>query len=84
VLDWAHRLVLDEVRQGDAEESPALENLVAAGLVARVGDAYEVTDAGRAALDASEPSRLEAWSWRVLAAAGVVLAVGVVVGWLTG
>jgi hypothetical protein len=84
MLDWAHRLALEAVQDGGADASVALDDLVASGLVVRAGDSYHVTDAGRAALAASRPSRAEAWSWRVLAASGIALAVGIALGWLTG
>jgi hypothetical protein len=84
VLDWPHRLALDAARDGTAEPSPALDDLVATGLVVRDADRWELTDAGRAALAASTPSRVERWSWTVLAVCLVVLAIGVVVGWVAG
>jgi hypothetical protein len=84
MLDWVHRLALTAVSRGDADVSPALENLIACGLVTRSDNdgRLEITGAGRAALEASEPSRLEAWSLRVAAVGLVGLALGTVLGWV--
>ena len=84
MLDWGHRLALTAVDRGVAEESPALENLVAARLVERgpASDELRITDAGRAGLQASEPSRLESWGIRMAAVGAVALALGTVLGWI--
>lgn len=66
MLDWPHRSVLRAVAEGDTDASPALDDLVAAGLVQRTGDALEVTSAGHAALAASD-GPLEVWGWRLVA-----------------
>jgi hypothetical protein len=81
MLDWAHGVALNAAANGDTDDSPARRNLVRAGLLAGDGT---LTDAGRAALAASEPSRTERWSLGVFAGAASILAVGVVVGWLAG
>jgi hypothetical protein len=83
VLDWAHRLTLRSVEQGTVDDSPALRNLVASGLVARRDDGrYEVTPAGRVALDAG-PSRWARIGWVVLTVAAVILLGDTVAGWVT-
>ena len=47
--------------------------------------AYEVTDAGRVAMEASEPpSRLERWALGLLVLAGGLYAVAVLGEWLFG
>ena len=85
MLDFAHGLVLRAVADGDDDpESPALDNLLATGLVTRCADGagYEVTPAGRAALEAGEPGRGER---RFQTVAGAVLAVCgaiILVGWI--
>jgi hypothetical protein len=90
MLDWAHRLVLRSVADGDDDpESPALDNLLATGLVARCsdGEGYEVTPAGRAALEAGEPGRSErrfqTVALAVLAVCGAIILVGWTVDLLT-
>ena len=86
MLDWAHRLKLRSVAGGDDDpESPALDNLLATGLVARRGDGegYEVTPAGRAALEAGEPGRgerrFQTVIFTVLAVSGALILVGWIV-----
>ena len=60
MLDWGHRLVLRSVAKGGhVRPSPALTNLEAAGLVRARERTYEITDEGRAALDASKATKLE-------------------------
>ena len=74
MLDWAHRVTLKAVDRGDPDpEAPALDDLIATGLVRREHGAYEVTDAGRAALRLGEPSRFDRISNRVLAVGMVIL-----------
>jgi hypothetical protein len=86
MLDFAHRLTLQAVERGVAEQSPALDNLIACGFVHRAGprDELALTDAGRRALAASSRSRLEAWGWTLIGVTVVALAIGVVVGWIVG
>jgi hypothetical protein len=86
MLDWAHRLVLRAVAAGDDDpESPALDNLLATGLVARRagGEGYEVTPAGRAALEAGEPGRgerrFQTVALTVLGICGAIILVGWIV-----
>jgi hypothetical protein len=51
MLDFVHSLVLRGVAAGDRDDSPALQRLVAAGLVERLPDGgLAVTEAGRVAL----------------------------------
>ena len=60
MLDWVHSVKLKAVANGDPDpEAPALDALLAAGLVRRREDAsYEVTENGHAALNAGEPTRI--------------------------
>ena len=53
-------------RGGHTRPSPALTNLEAAGLVRAHGDAYEITERGRAALAASKATRLERIGWPIV------------------
>ena len=85
MLDWVHRLKLRSVAAGDDDpESPALDNLLATGLVARrAGDGgYEVTDAGRAALEAAEPGRGERRFQTVILTVLGVCGALILVGWI--
>jgi hypothetical protein len=85
MLDWAHRVVLRSVADGDHDpESPALDNLLAAGLVARCadGEGYEVTPAGRAALEAGKPGRGERRFQTVVGAVLAVCGAVILVGWI--
>jgi len=83
VLDFAHRLALQAVHEGEGEDSPALRSLLAAGLVGRSDDGgYVVTPAGEAALKASRPSRWERISWRFLVVCGGILSTAIVIDWL--
>jgi hypothetical protein len=86
VLDRAHALTLRAAAQGKVRDSPALRNLVAAGLVVEAAQSrgYELSPAGRAALVASTPSRLESWGVRITAAAVLVLPIGIVIGRVIG
>lgn len=84
MLDFVHGLVLRAVADGDSDDSPALETLVATGLVERRADGgCAITSAGQAALDDEEPSRRE----RILLTVGAVclgvLAVSMVIDWFT-
>ncbi|MBA3891949.1 MAG: hypothetical protein H0X64_15625 [Gemmatimonadaceae bacterium] len=84
MLDWAHSLLLRAVADGDQDDSPALRNLLAAGLVERRDDGtHAVTAAGQAALEAGEPSRAERVAWPVLGVCAVILLVATVAQWLT-
>ncbi len=79
-------MVLKGVLAGDTDDSPALRNLIACGLV-EDGDGpggLRVTAAGRCALDASKKSRTEVWARRVLAVSVIVVALGGVVDWIAG
>ncbi len=86
MLDTPHTLVLRAVDSGDAADSPALRNLVACGLVVEVPAPrrYEVSPQGRAALEASKPSRLAGWAIRILAVSVGVLAAINVIEWVAG
>jgi ribosomal protein S19E (S16A) len=67
MLDWGHRLVLRSVANGaHTRPSPALDNLIATGLVARTEHGTEVTEAGRVALAATKTTRLERIGWPVV------------------
>jgi hypothetical protein len=84
VLDFAHRLVLQAVDKGDGDDSPAMQSLVAAGLVARSDDGgYVVTPAGRHALEASAPSRWERILWPVLGVCAAIVLAGTIIDWVT-
>jgi hypothetical protein len=80
MLDWAHHVVLRSVEKGDTDESPALDTLIATGLVRRrdSSEGYDLTDAGRAALKAGRSSRLDRWSSWGLAIGGSIL----IVSWI--
>jgi hypothetical protein len=67
VLDFGHRTVLKSVAGGRrTRTSPALANLVAAGLVREIDGRHELTDAGRVALEAGKTTRLERFGWPVV------------------
>lgn len=85
VLGWAHGLVLRSVARGASEDdSPALADLVAAGLVDRdETGAPQITPAGEAALAAGVPSRLERIGWTILSLTAVASVGATVVGWVT-
>jgi hypothetical protein len=81
VLDGVHRLVLRSVAQGDDDPaSPALDNLIAAGLVERSGGSFRITPAGEAALAAGERKPWEKWALGIVAAGVVLLAIGELFG----
>ena len=85
MLDFAHALTLKAVARGDSSHSPALENLEACGLVEHNVDAgtYRLTEAGRRALEAGRPSRLERIGYRMILASAVVFGVGWLIDRLT-
>jgi hypothetical protein len=85
LLDWAHRLVLQGVADGDDSQSPALQTLVATGLVAydEPSGTHQLTEAGQAALEASKPSRSELTALGVMTLALLIFAVDAAVGWVT-
>ncbi len=84
MLDLAHRLTLRAVDEGDGEDTPAMQSLLATGLVGRgVDGGYVVTPAGKAALEASKPGRLEVSLWTVLGVCGAIVSIATIVGWLT-
>lgn len=63
VLDWAHKLTLRSVADGDADESPALRTLVASRLVEQRPDGtHAITPAGRVALEDDEHGSMAAFS----------------------
>ena len=67
MLDWGHRLVLRSVAKGGhTRPSPALDDLIATGLVRRTEAGTEVTDAGRSALAATKTTRMERIGWPVV------------------
>jgi hypothetical protein len=76
MLDWAHGLTLQAVADGDADPCPALDDLVAAGLVTSEG---QITPHGRAALAASTSSRGERLALRVAVASAAVFAIASVI-----
>jgi hypothetical protein len=82
VLDFGHKLVLRSVAQGDSDDSPALRNLVASGLVERRDDgSCAVTAAGRVALEDDAPTRWERITCSVLCVALGIPGVSAVVDW---
>jgi hypothetical protein len=86
VLDGTHKLMLRAVAQGLASnDSPALRRLVATGLVEqRAEGRYEVTPAGRVALEHDEPRRWASAVWLLLVlTVSVVVVVAAVIAWLT-
>jgi len=84
VLDWAHGTTLRAVANGKDAESPALETLVATGLVERKADgSLSVTAAGEVALESDKPTRWERIVWPVAGVVGTVFVVATVVDWLT-
>ena len=85
MLDSGHQLILRAVADGDADvASPALNNLLASGLVEERGDGrYAITAAGRVALEDDEPTRWERLVWPVLTICGGVLVVDAIIGWVS-
>lgn len=84
VLDWAHDLTLRGVANGDGDgdETPAMRTLVESGLVAQLADGrYELTPAGRVALEAGNDPR-KRWALLVLAIGLGILAVSDLLGWI--
>jgi len=83
MLDFAHGLMLSSVvaTPEDDHESPALENLLACGLVERASGGLRVTPSGHEAHSRSAPTRKEMWMTRVLALSVAVLAVTTIAGW---
>jgi hypothetical protein len=75
--------VLKDVARGDTDTSPALEDLIATGLVARHADGLTVTEAGHTALKASEPDRLERIAYWLFAVGIVTLAALELIDWLS-
>ena len=89
MLDFALALTLRRIAEGDLpardDETRAVGNLLAAGLVVRGADGeLAVSDAGRAALEAGVPSRLERWGMRVLVLALAVFAFASLADWIAG
>jgi hypothetical protein len=84
MLDWGHRLVLRNVDKGrDTRSSPALDNLLATGLVREHEGTYAVTPAGKAALKATKATKLERIGWPVVWGCLVIVAVASVIELLT-
>lgn len=84
MLDWAHGTTLQAVANGKDAESPALDTLIASGLVERGADgSLRVTAAGEVALESDKPPRWERIAWPVVAVVGAVYAVLAVVDWVT-
>jgi hypothetical protein len=84
VLDFAHKLTLQAVDKGEGEDTPAMQSLLATGLVGRGGDGgYVLTPAGEAALEASRPSRVETRLLWVLCVCLGILSVIAIIGWVT-
>lgn len=83
MLDWAHGMTLRAVARGDCDDCPALQALVATGLVERAPDgACTVTEAGRLALEAGRPRRWEKILYPILAVSGAVVIVSAIAGWV--
>jgi hypothetical protein len=83
VLDLPHRVVLRAVDRGDDDDSPALRDLVATGLVAqRDGGGYDLTPAGRIALDKGA-ALWERIAWTAFVVGWLVILGDTVAGWLT-
>ena len=84
MLDWAHSAILEAVARGDeTDETPALDDLVAVGLVERVSGApHRLTPAGERALALGKPSRVERIAVRVMAVALVVFAIATIGDWV--
>jgi hypothetical protein len=89
MLDFAHSLVLRGVDAGDRDDSPALQRLVATGLVERLpGGGLAVTAAGRVAL-ADDQDDEATWAapeipWIVAGLLGFLTLVFVVVNLFRG
>jgi hypothetical protein len=76
MLDFGHRIVLRSVASGKPpRDSPALNNLIAAGLVTIDDGRHELTAAGRFALEARKTTRLERIAWPVAVVCFVIVAV---------
>jgi len=82
VLDVAHRVVLRGVARGDDDDSPALRNLVATGLVAERDGGYEVTPAGQIALDKG-PAQWERIAWVAFGVGWLVILGDTIAGWVS-
>jgi hypothetical protein len=84
VLDFSHRITLRAARKGEGKDTPAMQSLLATGLVGRSADGgYVLTPAGEAALEASKPSRLEMSLWWVFAVCVAMVAIATIIGWVT-
>jgi hypothetical protein len=89
MLDAAHSLILRSVADGDQDDSPALETLIATGLIARGEDGrVVVTPAGRIALEAGTDDNA-LWAepqapWIVAGLLGLVTLMFVVVNLVRG
>ncbi len=84
MLDFAHRLTLRAVGKGEGTDNPAMQSLLATGLVGRGADGdYVLTPAGEAALEASKPSRLEVSLWTVLGVCGAIVSIATIIGWVS-
>ena len=70
-------------RRADARPSPALDNLLATGLVRENEGAYAVTPAGKAALAATKATKLERIGWPVVWACLAIVALASVIELLT-
>ena len=83
MLDFSHRLTLQAAEKGKGDDSPAMQSLVATGLVAQSDDGgYVVTPAGRHALEASAPSRWERILWPIFGVCGAIVLVGNIIDWV--
>jgi hypothetical protein len=83
VLDWAHKLALRAVDEGDAGDSPAMRRLVATGLVEQQSDdRYALTAAGRVALEDDKPERWQRILWPIVASLSVVFIIITVIDWV--
>ncbi len=80
MLDWGHKVMLRSVAKGGAARpSPALDNLIATGLVRETETGHELTAAGETALAAGKVTRMERIAWPVAAVCLLIVALASVV-----
>ena len=75
MLDGVHKAALKWVADGDPDSSPAVENLLAAGLIRpREGaQGWELTPSGTVALERSKKTKAERRWWLLAATGGTVV-----------
>jgi hypothetical protein len=84
VLDFAHKLTLQSVEKGEGEDTPAMQSLLATGLVGRSDDGgYVLTPAGEAALEEGKSTRMEMRVLWVLCVCLGLLAITGTIDWMT-